>query len=117
MNLPARENLALWAAYGLLVLAVSWSTWNTHRALDIIEEDVCATAEVIVASSLLNLAVYGQQDDVNAEAAAFAIETLISSGQSINDRCGAIFLDMIELPDIEIPPLSLVPTTPPTTEP
>ena len=113
MTVARRERAALWVAYGLLVLVAAWSSWSTRQALDRVEEDVCAVAEVAVAAPLLNVAIYGQQEGVNPEAATVAIETLIAVAETIQDRCGRIFLDEIEVPEIEVPPLSLVPTTQP----
>lgn len=102
-----RDRWLLIAAYLLLVATVAWSNWRTEDALDRIEEDVCAVAEVAVAAPLLNIAIYGQQEGVSPEAANLAVETLVAVADKIQKRCGRIFLDDIPTPDIMIPPLSL----------
>lgn len=89
------------AAYCILVGVVAWSAWSTSTALDRIEEDVCATAEVVVAGQLLNLGVYGGQEGVNDEARRVTIDTLIVIVDAIQNRCGDIFLDDVEVPDLE----------------
>lgn len=101
------DRASLFVAYVMLVGVVAWSAWSTSVALDRIEEDVCAAAEISVAGQLLNIATYGQQEGVNAQAAVATIETLIIIVDKIQERCGDIFLDDVEIPDITLDPLPL----------
>ncbi len=97
--------MLLMAAYIILVAVVAWSTWDTQRALDKIEEDVCATAEIVVANEVFTLAVVSEQEDVNAETLKVALDTYILLAGALDERCGALFLDDIPVPS------TLVPTT------
>lgn len=100
MELRLIDRLLLLAAYGLLVGVSAWNAWNTVHALQRIEEEICATAEVAVAAPLLNLVVYGDQEGVDDDAVVFTIETLVAVGDAIKDRCGTTFLDELNLPGL-----------------
>lgn len=95
-----RERLLL-TAYVLLVAITAWGAWNTQQALNRLEEDICATAEVAVAAPLFNIAIYAQQEGVSREAQEFAIDSLIVVAEAIKTRCGVLFLDELNLPSLE----------------
>ena len=96
----SRDRWLLIVAYVLLVTTVAWQSWDTQRALDRIGENVCATAEVVVANQLFNLATYGQQEGVNEDVALVAIETYVTIAEAVQERCGSIFLDDIPVPTL-----------------
>lgn len=95
-----RDRWLLTAAYVILVLTTAWSAWSTSEALDRIEEDVCATAEVVVANEVFTLAVFAEEGGADPETLKVALDTYIVLAEALDERCGALFLDEIPVPSM-----------------
>lgn len=91
----SRDRLTLWVCYALLVGVTAWTAYDTRRALDRIEDDVCATAEIVIANELATLFVFGEQEGVDSANVEFIISEYIEAAENIEDRCGAVLLDDI----------------------
>lgn len=94
MRIRADRALTL-AAYITLVGVVAWSTFQIQRTLDEVEELQCATAEIVVAEALLNLALAAPTADFDTYLEAQT--AFIAIGEAVKDRCGLVFLDEIDL--------------------
>ena len=95
-----RDRIALFVAYVLLVGVVAWTTFDIRRTLDDVRNDVCATAEIVVANELTNLIIAadeGESVEITepwlpqpAEFAdlSVAIQDYLDLSERLQERCG-----------------------------
>lgn len=97
-----RDRIMLLVAYVLLVFVTGWSAHNTKRTLDVIEEDVCATAEIVISNQIFNAVLYREQEGVDTEVLRTVLDTYIALSEAVQDRCGLIFIDKIPIPEVPV---------------
>lgn len=86
------------AAYVLLFVTVTWLSYDLNRTIADVEENTCATAEIAIANEVFTLAIIARQEDVDESVLGVALSTYVAVAERIQERCGLIFLDDIELP-------------------
>lgn len=83
----------LWISYTGLVLVTAWSAWNTDRALNRIEDDVCAAIEVTLFDTVVVLDVVSEAEGVDRDEVVALIDPILELAAAVEERCGATFLD------------------------
>lgn len=91
------DRVALFIAYAIMVVGGAALTWHIDDRIETVRETVCGTAASLFVTVIAGIG-EGDVSDFDAEALTTAYDLV---GQS----CG------IDLPPIEVPPMSLAPTT------
>ena len=90
-----RNRALLLIAYLLLVAVTAWTSFDIRRALSSLEDDLCGTAEIIVANELVSLFVLTDESSRPSETDDIVAE-YVDLATALQEHCDESFSDLLD---------------------